>query len=183
MRTVHASATLAALTSTAAITLLAACSSGSAPARSSTASPPAAAASESPSALAPQALAAYEAMWSDVQAVDVTSDYTNARLGAHLDGEAYMTISENMAANKASGIVTLGAPVLHPSVVPGGPTSSSVTIRDCLDDSRWLEYYAATHKLTDDIPGGHRYVTATVTDENGTWKVTTLDVRGEGTCT
>ena len=167
----------------AAVAALTSCS-GSSPAptasHSSSAGSPAAA-SPSSSTAGQQALAAYAAMWSDVQALDQTSDYTNPRLGAHLDGQAYMTISENMAADKAKGIIGLGAPVLHPHVLSA--TATTVKLADCLDDTHWLSYYAATHKLSDEVPGGHRYVAATVTDENGTWKVTTLDVRGEGTCT
>lgn len=183
MRTVHASATLAALTSTATITLLAACSSSPAPAlsRSGAASSPAAAVSASPSLFAQQALAAYTAMWGDVQALSETSDYTNPRLGNHLDGQAYATISENMSVNKAQGIIGLGAPVLHPRVL--ATSAAAVTIADCMDDTHWLEYYASTRKPVDNMPGGHRYTTATVTDENGTWKVTTIDTRGDGSCT
>jgi len=142
----------------------------------------AAAASASATASSPSqlALAAYTAMWADVQAVGLTSNYQDPRLAAHLDGTALLTISENMAADKAHGIVNLGTPVLHPSVI--STAASAVTVRDCLDDSHWLQYYAADNKLVDNVPGGHRYVAATVTDENGTWKVTTLDTRGEGTC-
>ncbi|MGH3493292.1 MAG: hypothetical protein ACRDRL_17795 [Sciscionella sp.] len=128
-----------------------------------------------------QALAAYRAMWTDVQVLSATANYTDPRLGEHLAGQAYTTISENMSVEKAHGIIALGAPVLHPSIVTA--TSTRVTMRDCLDDSHWLTYYAATHKLSDTAPGGHRYVAATVTDENGAWKVTVLDTRGEGTCT
>ena len=128
-----------------------------------------------------QALTAYEAMWSDVQALDTSSDYTNPRLGDHLAGQAYMTISENMSVNKANGIIGLGAPKLHPRVLTA--SSSAVTIADCMDDTHWLEYYASTQKLVDNIPGGHRYTTATVTEENGIWKVTALDTRGDGSCT
>ncbi len=150
-------------------------------AEASTRTSPASVDSPSPSTPARQALAAYTAMWADVQVLSETSDYTNPRLGTHLDGQAYTTISENMSVQKADGIIALGAPVLHPRVLTVNATT--VTLADCLDDTHWLTYYAATHKLTDTVPGGHRYVAATVTDENGTWKVTILDTRDEGTCT
>ncbi len=167
----------------AATAVLAACSSASpAPTASHTGSAGSpAGASPSPSTSGQQALAAYTAMWSDVQALSETSNYTDPRLGDHLAGQAYMTISENMSVDKANGIIALGAPVLHPRVLAAGTTA--VTLADCLDDTHWLEYYASTHKLTNNVPGGHRYVAATVTDENGIWKVTNLEVRGEGTCT
>ena len=167
----------------AAVAALAACS-GSSPvptASSSSLAGSPAGASPSPSTSGQQALAAYTAMWGDVQVLSETSNYTDPRLGDHLAGQAYMTISENMSVDKANGVIALGAPVLHPRVLTAGTTA--VTLADCLDDTHWLEYYASTHKLTNNVPGGHRYVAATVTDENGTWKVTTLDVRGEGTCT
>ena len=136
--------------------------------------------SASASTPAQLALAAYTAMWGDVQAAGATSNYQDPRLAAHLGGKALLTVSENMAADQAHGIVELGTPVPHPRVLTA--TASTATLADCLDDTGWLTYYAATRALTDTVPGGHRYVTATVTDENGTWKVTTLDTRGEGTC-
>lgn len=187
MRITRAHAALTALAG-AAVTALAACSSsgaGAATPRASasraTAPVAAASASASPSTPAQRALVAYTAMWGDVQALSETSNYTDPRLGDHLDGSAYMTISENMSVDKAHGVIALGAPVLHPRVLAADATT--VSLADCLDDTHWLEYYASTRRLTNNVPGGHRYVAATVTDENSTWKVTTLDVRGEGTCT
>lgn len=149
------------------------------PARTGTAMVPTSAA-PSASASARLALAAYAAMWGDVQAAGTTSNYQDPRLAEHLDGKALLTVSENMAADQAHGIVELGTPVPHPRVITA--TASTATLADCLDDTGWLTYYAATRTLTDNVPGGHRYVTATVADENGTWKVTILDTRGEGTC-
>jgi hypothetical protein len=145
------------------------------------ASPAAATANPSLSAPAEQALAAYTAMWADVQVLSETSNYTDPRLSNHLDGQAYATISENMSVNKAHGIIGLGAPVLHAHVLTVNATT--VTLADCMDDTHWLEYYSATRKPVDNTPGAHRYTTATVTDENGTWKVTAIDTRGDGSCT
>ena len=187
MRVTHPRPTTAALAAAAALSALtAACSSGGTAAPQVTASstrpsPAAASVSPTPPTPAQQALAAYTAMWSDVQALSETSDYTDPRLGAHLDGQAYMTVSENMSVDKAHGVIALGEPVVHPHVLTASATTA--TLADCLDDTHWLEYYASTRQLTNDVPGGHRYIAATVTDENGTWKVTTLNVRGEGTCT
>ncbi|MGH3627952.1 MAG: hypothetical protein ACRDRL_11005 [Sciscionella sp.] len=134
-----------------------------------------------PPSFAAQALAAYEAMWTAVQLASVTSNYTDPRLGDHLAGQAYTTISENMAVNKANGIIGLGQPVLHPRVISSN--ASTVTLADCMDDTHWLQYHAATHTLVDNLPGGHRYSTATVTNQNGTWKVTVIDTRADGSCT
>jgi len=189
MRVTHPRLTTPALALAAAAALsalTAACSSGGTAmpqvtASSARPSPAAASVSPTPSTPAQQALAAYTAMWADVQTLSATSNYTDPRLGAHLDSQAYMTVSENMSVNKANGIIGLGAPVLHAHVVTS--TATTVTLADCMDDTHWLEYYAATHKLVDNVPGGHRYTTATVTDENGTWKVTALDTRQDGSCT
>jgi hypothetical protein len=185
MRITRAHATLTVLAG-AAVTALAACSSSAATATprasaSRATTPVAASASASPSPPAQLALAAYTAMWGDVQVLSESSDYTNPRLGDHLAGSAYMTISENMSVNKANGIVGVGAPVLHPRVLSANATT--VTLADCMDDRNWLEAYAATHKLVDTVPGGRRYTTATVTQDNGVWKVTAIDTRGDGSCT
>ena len=135
----------------------------------------------SPSSPAQQALAAYTAMWGDVQAVGETSNYQDPRLATHLGGQALLTTSENMAADKADGVIGLGRPELSDTAVVTASTTT-VTLHGCMSDEHWLKYHAATRTLVDSVPGGRRYVTATVTDENGTWKVTSLDVRGEGTC-
>jgi hypothetical protein len=137
--------------------------------------------SPSPASPAQQALAAYAAMWADVQAVGETSDYQDPRLAAHLAGQALLTTSENMAVDKADGIIGLGWPELSGTSVVTA-TATTVTLHGCMSDEHWLKYYAATHTLVDAVPGGRHYVAATLTDENGTWKVTTLDVRGVATC-
>jgi hypothetical protein len=126
------------------------------------------------------ALSAYTAMWSDVQAAGQSSDYQSERLSSHLDGKALVTVAENMSVDKANGVIGRGEPVLNPSVISANATT--VTIRDCMNDEHWLKYYAGTGKPVDSVPGGRRYVVATVTEGAGAWKVTSLDVRGEGTC-
>ena len=151
------------------------------PTRASAPASPAAAASPGSSTPAQQALAAYTAMWADVQAAGETSNYQNPRLAAHLAGQALLTTSENMAADKADGIIGLGRPELSDTAVVTA-TAITVTLHGCMSDEHWLKYYAATHILVDTVPGGRRYVAAIVTNESGTWKVTSLDVRGEGTC-
>jgi hypothetical protein len=161
-------------------TVLAAACSTSAPTRTDAfASPTASTAGPSP-APGQLGVAAYTAMWADVQAVGLTSNYQDPRLADHVQGKPLATFRENIALDQAHGVVGHGAPVLHPSVITA--TATTVTLRDCLDDSGWIKVYAATGRPIDSIPGGHRYVAATVTDENGTWKVTSLDVHAEGTC-
>lgn len=183
MRRTRAHSPLATALIAAAATVTA-CSSASptpqAAAPSAHPSPATASASPTPSSPAQLALAAYTAMWGDVQAVGVTSNYQDPRLAEHMQGQPLSTFRENLAEEQSKGIVGRGAPVLHPQVLSATPTS--VDLADCLDDRAWLEVYASTSKPVDAVPGGLRYVTATVTDEGGSWKVRALNVRGEGTC-
>jgi hypothetical protein len=186
MRGIRAPHVLAAVLGTTAVAALAAaCGGSTTPGRSAPRSAPqvpgtSASASAAQPTAGRQALAAYEAMWGDIQATSETADYQDPRLSAHLAGQALLTVSENMAVEKADGIIALGTPVVDPSVITSSPTV--VTVRDCMSDVDWLQYYVATRKLVNTVPGGHRYVAATVTDQDGTWKVTSLDARGEGTC-
>jgi hypothetical protein len=163
--------------------LASACSSAGEPTTAATTAIPAAgtpAPSASTSSPAAEALAAYAAMWKDVAEADNTADYQAAYLGDHLAGQALLTITDNMAVEKSEGIVVHGAPVLHPVVTYA--SVSTVAISDCMADQAWLEYRAATGKLLDDIPGGFRATTATVTDQNGIWKVTQINTGADGTC-
>jgi hypothetical protein len=145
-----------------------------------TSSPVAANASPKPATPGQQAMAAYLAMWADVATVGHTVDYQSPLLAVHLQGQPLLTFKENLAVDKSKGIVGRGTPLLNPTVVAEAP--AVVTLRDCMNDEHWLEYYAATGKPVDNVSGGHRYVAATVTDANAAWKVTSLDVRAEGTC-
>jgi len=155
--------------------------SNSAPASSATARPATAGAFPSPSAsAAAAALAAYAAMWKHVAEAGTTDDYQASYLSNYLSGQALLTITDNLSADKNQGIVGRGAPALHPVVTSA--TASTVEITDCLSDQAWLEVRASTGALVNDVPGGFRSTTATVTDENGIWKVTQLNTGAEGTC-
>ena len=164
--------------------LAAACSSGSTPSASATSASrnPTSGASSSPSTSSPAtaALAVYEAMWKDVTTAGATGNYQASYLSNHLAGQALLTITDNMASEKKQGIVGHGAPVLHPVITSA--TASTVAISDCLDDRAWLQVYASTGKLVDEVPGGFRATTATVTDQDGTWKVTQINTGADGTC-
>ena len=164
--------------------LAAACSSsgGSSTAATSSAATHQAAAPTSPSTPSPavEALAAYAAMWKDVAEASNTSDYQAAYLSDHLSGQPLATIKQNLAAEKKQGVVAHGAPVLHPVVTSA--SAASVTLSDCTDDRAWLQVFASTGKPVNDIPGGYRATTATVTDQGGSWKVTRLYSGADGTC-
>ena len=132
-----------------------------------------------------QAITAYLDMWTDVAAVAETSDWQSSRLGQHATGDALLTLSRAMYADHYNGLITKGRPVDHPQVTsmdpPAAPTT--VMISDCGDSTNWLKYRADNGKLADDVPGGHRTITAEVQrSADGTWKVTQFAVQALGTC-
>ena len=77
----------------------------------------------------------------------------------------------------------MGTPVTHPTVTSLTPATdpTQANVSDCFDDTHWLAY-KATGGLENNVPGGHRHVSAVVTDIAGTWKVTQLDTGAEGSC-
>ena len=164
--------------------LAAACSSSGSSAASATSSPTRPAtvsASASVSSPAAEALLAYREMWADVVAANTTSNYQASDLTDHLGGQALVALTANMATEKNQGVVTLGKPTLHPVVVSA--SSTSVEIQDCVDETNWLEHFAAPpQKLVNGVPGGDRATTATVTNKNGVWKVTVMDSGSDGSC-
>jgi hypothetical protein len=171
-------------------TLLAACGSGTGTATATpgqtvpaTASPVKTSASPASAAQA-AALAAYTGMWKEMQAAAVTADWTDPRLATYASGEALQILVRGLRSDHTQGLVVKGTLVIHPKVIsqkpPGNP--GQVVIRDCSDDSHWLNYVAATGKLQNNVPGGHRLVEALVTTAAGQWTVSRLVVHAEGTC-
>lgn len=131
-----------------------------------------------------QAITAYKAMRQDMVAASETANYQSPRLADHAVGDALSLLVRGVYANKAHGVVVKGEPVTHPRVTgvtpPDNPTN--VSISDCFDATKWLEYDATTGALKDDTPGGRHTATATVALTDGVWKVTQLLVGGLGTC-
>jgi hypothetical protein len=131
----------------------------------------------------PQVIAAYEAMWADMAAAGQTADYQSPLLPQHAAGAALSTLVRGLYAYRQKGLVIKGGPVTHPQVTsltpPADPTQAAIL--DCFDDTHWL-VYKASGGLENNVPGGHRKVTAVVQDMNGVWKVTQLDTGAEGTC-
>ena len=169
-------------------TLLAACGSGTGTATPgqtgpSTASPVTTSASPASAAQA-AALAAYTGMWKEMQAAAVTADWTDPRLASYASGEALQILVRGLRSDHTQGLVVKGTLVIHPKVISQKPPSNpgQVVIRDCSDDSHWLNYVAATGKLQNNVPGGHRLVEALVTTAAGQWTVSRLVVHAEGTC-
>jgi hypothetical protein len=132
-----------------------------------------------------KAKSAYVAMWRDVAAAAVTSDWQSPHLADHATGEALSVISKAMYADHYKGLVTKGAPKNQPSVssVDSAVIPTTVMISDCGDSTNWLKYKADTGQLADDIPGGRRSITAEVKHQaDGSWKVARFAVEGLGTC-
>lgn len=131
------------------------------------------------------ALTAYQGMWEDFAAAATTSDWQSPRLSQHATAYALSTMSRGLYADHYNGLVSRGAPVLHPSVSSvdplGNPTK--VIITDCGDSTRWLKYRADNGQLADNTPGGHRLINAVVQKQpDGSWKVTDFGVHDLGSC-
>jgi len=126
----------------------------------------------------------YTGMWDAMQAAGLTADATFPALPDYASGQALATLQNGLREARSHGIVIRGqlltSPVVTSASPPGSP--SQVGIRDCLDDTRWLNYVAATGRLQDNVPGGRRLVTAVVTRSAAGWRVTRLAVGAEGTC-
>jgi hypothetical protein len=130
------------------------------------------------------AIAAYDAMWQDMAAASLTADYQSPRLAEHAAGNALSVLNRGVYVNQQRGIVVKGEPMTNPTVTGLEPADAptTATISDCFDATNWLNYVAATGELEDDVPGGRHQTTATVTDMDGSWKVTELQVGAVDTC-
>ena len=130
-----------------------------------------------------QALAAYQAMWSDMAVAARTADYRSPLLPHHAARKALSILVRGLYTDKRMGIVVKGKPVTHARVValspPANPTKAQIV--DCFDGRHWLTY-KVTGGLQNNVPGGFHRTTATVADVGGVWKVTQLHVEASGTC-
>jgi hypothetical protein len=167
--------------------LICGCAAGRAPG-SVTGAPGPARSSASPAgpaqAAARLALAAYTGMWRQMQAAGVTADWKDPRLAAYASSQALSTLVTGLHDAHDHGIVIKGTIVTHPRVVSVTPAASPdrVLVSDCLDDTHWLNYVAATGKLQNNVPGGHHLTQAAVTRRAGRWTVSQLIIQGPGTC-
>lgn len=152
-------------------------SSSASPSATSTATPPAI------SAAAVAALDAYTGMWQAEEVAGRTDNYQSPLLPAHASGAALSLLVRGLYGYQLQHLVIKGQLVLHPRVTSLTPSDepTAAQILDCADDTHWL-VYKTTGGLQNNVPGGHRRVTAVVQDVDGIWKVTTLDSGAEGTC-
>jgi hypothetical protein len=165
---------------------LGSCSGGGSPEPSHSPSFSALATSPSPSVAEVarrDALAAYQAMWTDMAAAARTADYRSPLLPQHAAKAALSLLVRGLYTDKRLGIVVKGHPVTNPRVASLSPPSNPTTaqIVDCFDDTHWLNY-KVTGGLQNNVPGGLHHTTATVAKINGAWKVTRVHVEASGTC-
>jgi hypothetical protein len=122
-------------------------------------------------------------MWADMVNAARTADYQDPILNDHAWGAGLSTLVQGLFSYRQQGIVIMGTPVTHPTITSVTPTAdpTQANVSDCFDDTHWLAY-KATGGLENNVPGGHRQVSAVVTKINGTWKVTQLDTGAEGSC-
>ncbi|MGC9667450.1 hypothetical protein ACNTMW_12945, partial [Planosporangium sp. 12N6] len=149
---------------------------------------PSAASSATPSlgpsaAAARDALTAYRGMWNAFVEAAKTSDPDAPDLGKYASGQALRLIASGLYADRSQGKVTKGDVVLNPKVTDAKPAQAptEVTVLDCVDSTKWLEY-KASGELWDDKPGGKHRTTATVKLSDGTWKVSSFILEESGTC-
>jgi hypothetical protein len=130
-----------------------------------------------------EAVAAYRGMWDAFVAAAVTSDPDTPEIRQHATDQALRLIVGALVTNREQKQVIRGDLVLDPKVTatkpPEAPTE--VTILDCVNDEKWLEY-KVSGGLVDDEPGGKHRTTAAVKKTNGEWKVSSFILEDSGTC-
>jgi hypothetical protein len=112
-------------------------------------------------------------------AASAHSDPDAPALERHARGNALALLRFGLTRQRNMHTVTRGRPRIHPEVV--GVTSHKVTLRDCVDDRRWLEY-KTSGGLMDKVPGSHSRADVTVTQVKNVWKVSKLYLHGPGSC-
>jgi hypothetical protein len=125
-------------------------------------------------------LAAYSGMWNDLANASHTANWRDTSLKDHATGEALAEILSGLYSLSQKGLVSKGAPVLHPHVTSS--TASTADVRDCASSTNWLSYVAATGKLENNVPGGNRVIEAHVELADGAWRVTFYAVGALGSC-
>lgn len=127
------------------------------------------------------ALDAYRGMWDAVVSAARTADPDAPALRRYASGDALARIVKALFLQREQAQVILGTVETAPTVDTEQSTTTDIHINDCVDTSLWLVYREAGG-LVDDTPGGTHATSATVTDSDGQWMVSTLDVGGVGTC-
>jgi hypothetical protein len=136
----------------------------------------------SPAGLPTQgALDAYRGMWDSIVSAAKTADPDAPDLRHYATGDALSRIVGALYLQHEQGQVTLGTLTLAPTVDTGQSTAADIQLNDCVDASLWL-VYRDSGGLVDNTPGGTHATVATVTNTDGRWMVSTLDIAGVGSC-
>lgn len=139
-------------------------------------------AAPSPPALPTQdALQAYRAMWDTVIDAAKTADPDAPALRRYATDKALARVVTALYLHHEQGQIILGTLALAPTVDTEQSNPTTIRITDCVDTSLWL-VYRTTGGLVDEAPGGSHATSATVTNNNGQWLVSTLDIDGVDTC-
>ncbi|MCM3884315.1 hypothetical protein [Frankia sp. R82] len=131
-----------------------------------------------------RAVAAYVGLWQAMAQASHTSNWRSPELVRYASGSALQVASGSLYADHYNGLVSRGAPVLHPKVTSVSPAAAPtmVMVFDCADSTNWLQYHT-NGTLVDDEPGGRRAVTSEVRlHQDGSWKVTRFAVEALGSC-
>ena len=152
-------------------------------ARDNGGAPPPRPSSSQPVAGVEVAIAVYRAMWSDLELAGRTADPNAPQLGDHATGAALQLLKYGLSKDRQDGVVARGHVVLSPQVESATPAAAptQVRIKDCSDDSHWLQY-KKSGGLKDQVPGGHHLTDATVQWQSGSWKVSDFYLHEVGTC-
>ncbi len=129
-------------------------------------------------------MAAYRGMWQAYAKAGLTANPDDPDLARFASGNALKTLQDGLSSYRSKGNVLKGDLVMAPRVaqVSLASTPPTVTVTDCIDDTKFL-VYTDSDEPVDDEPGGRRSVRATVTDgATQGWKVTSFGVQVTGTC-
>ena len=108
-----------------------------------------------------------------------TSDADDPRLSEYATGAVLENLRGKLAVRRQSGTRLYGAPVSHVQSV--SVAGDRATIRDCLDNSATGLVDRSGKKLS--VGRARQETTATLTREQGTWKVSEIEtVAGGGSC-
>lgn len=129
------------------------------------------------------AVAAYRAMWNDLEVAGRTADPDSPQLSDHATGAALQLLKYGLSKDRQDRVVIKGVVSLSPQVVSASPAAAPTQVRivDCSDDAHWL-VYRMNGTLKDDVPGGHHRNTATVQRFGRDWKVVELTMGENGSC-
>lgn len=139
--------------------------------------------STTPTTLSPRDAAitdAYRQFWAAYVAAGDPVDPTAPALAAHATGKELTAVQQNFTARKHANQVLKGTLDLAPRVTQSSDTTA--TVRDCYADHGHV-FDATTGKQVDNTPDVvNELVVATLTNEQGVWKVSDVDHQGSG-CT